>query len=92
MKRGGEQYDEFTYRRFRELSIAIARYLDDIGVRKGKMVGLISENRPEWPIIYFAILRTGATVVPMDALLGEAEITHIIRMPGFRFFLFGGAV
>jgi len=84
MKRGGEQYDEFTYRRFRELSIAIARFLDDIGVRKGKMVGLISENRPEWPIIYFAILRTGATVVPMDALLGEAEIMHIIRDSGLQ--------
>lgn len=83
MKRIGERYDEFSYGRFRELTIAVAKYLEDLGAcGKGKMIGLISENRPEWPIIYFAILRTGATVVPMDALLGEAEIMHIIKDAG----------
>lgn len=85
MKRGGSQYDEFSYERFRELTIAVAKYLVDLGAcGKGKRVGLISENRPEWPIIYFAILRTGATVVPMDALLGEAEIMHIIKDSGIH--------
>jgi len=30
-------------------------------------IGLLSENRPEWVISYFAILAAGKTVLPIDA-------------------------
>ena len=79
IKRESGQYEEYTYARFREMTVALAKYLDSLGVKKEKHIGLVSENRPEWPIIYFAILRTGATVVPMDALLPENELMHIAK-------------
>lgn len=91
MKRNGNKYEEFTYARFREMATAVARWLAGAGVRKGTHVGLISENRPEWPILYFAILRTGATVVPMDALLSEAEIRHVVKDSGMAVLFCSGA-
>jgi long-chain acyl-CoA synthetase len=82
IKRESGYYEEYTYARFHDMTVALAKYLDSLGVKKGKHVGLVSENRPEWPVIYFAILRTGATVVPMDALLPENEILHIAKSAG----------
>jgi len=79
VKREDGRYEEYSYARFREVSVALAWYLESLGAKKGKHIGLISENRPEWPMIYFAILRTGATVVPMDALLPVNEVAHIVK-------------
>ena len=42
-------------------------------------IGLLSENRPEWPISYLAILSAGKTVVPIDVNLKPDEIRHIIE-------------
>jgi len=42
-------------------------------------IGLLSENRPEWPIAYLAILSAGKTVVPIDVNLKPDEIRHIIQ-------------
>ncbi|MGH8014851.1 MAG: AMP-dependent synthetase/ligase [Candidatus Zixiibacteriota bacterium] len=42
-------------------------------------IGLLSENRPEWPISYLAILSAGKTVVPIDVNLKPDEIKHIIE-------------
>jgi len=47
-------------------------------------IGLLSENRPEWPIAYLAILAAGGTVVPIDANLGQLEIAHIVGHAGLR--------
>ncbi|MCM2272062.1 MAG: AMP-binding protein, partial [candidate division Zixibacteria bacterium] len=41
-------------------------------------VGLLSENRPEWPIAYLAILAAGKTVVPIDANYKSTEIAYIV--------------
>ena len=41
-------------------------------------IGLLSENRPEWPISYLSILNSGKTVVPIDANLKPTEKKNII--------------
>lgn len=47
-------------------------------------IGLLSENRPEWPIAYLAILSAGKTVVPIDVNLKPDEIKHIIKHSGIK--------
>jgi len=42
-------------------------------------IGLLSENRPEWPIAYLSILSAGKTVVPIDINLKPDEIKHIVE-------------
>jgi long-chain acyl-CoA synthetase len=39
----------------------------------------LSENRPEWAMAYFGILKAGATAVPLDANLSLAEIENLRR-------------
>ncbi|MCX6834374.1 MAG: AMP-binding protein, partial [candidate division Zixibacteria bacterium] len=45
-------------------------------------IGLLSENRPEWPVAYLAIVASGKTVVPLDATLKSNEIEALLRVAG----------
>ncbi len=47
-------------------------------------IGILSENRPEWPIAYLSILAAGGTVVPIDINLNPTEIAHIVKHSGLR--------
>lgn len=45
-------------------------------------IGLLSENRPEWGKVYFAILAAGGKVVPVDSLLKENELIQVFTESG----------
>ena len=42
-------------------------------------VGILSENRPEWPVAYLGVLASGKTVVPLDANLKPGELAALIE-------------
>ena len=84
IKRAGK-YQEYSYADFGQIATALARYLKSQGIGKRKKVALISENRPEWGMTYFATILTGATVVPIDAALNESGVDHIIHESGSHF-------
>ncbi|MEM9492665.1 MAG: AMP-binding protein, partial [Myxococcota bacterium] len=50
----------------------------------GDRVMLMSENRPEWGITYFAILKAGAIAVPLDTQLSLAEVGNLARASGAK--------
>jgi acyl-CoA synthetase (AMP-forming)/AMP-acid ligase II len=53
---------------------AVAALLQSKGIGKGDVVGLVGANSAGWAIAYHAILRAGAVVTPMYALLTREEI------------------
>ncbi|MGH2923016.1 MAG: AMP-binding protein [Solirubrobacterales bacterium] len=53
---------------------AVAAGLQDAGVGKGDVVALIGPNGAEWAIAYFAILRAGGVVTPINPLLTPDEV------------------
>src|SRR3954447_11546857 len=53
-----------------------ATILGEHGVRPGDRVALIIPNVAYFPIAYYAILRCGAVVVPMNPLLKAGEIAY----------------
>jgi long-chain acyl-CoA synthetase len=75
----GEDREHFTYDDVRHFTLRVGRYLVSHGVKKADRVMLMSENRPEWPISYFGILKTGAAAVPVDAKLSEAEVVNLAK-------------
>src|SRR5436190_5565808 len=57
----------------------IAGGLKASGIRRGDHVALLCPNLPYFPSAYFGILKTGATVVPLNVLLTPREIAYHLR-------------
>jgi long-chain acyl-CoA synthetase len=74
----------YTYERLGDLAWMGAAVLRQAGIGVGDRVMLMSENRPEWGISYFAIILAGAAVVPLDAQLSPAEVANIAKASGAR--------
>jgi long-chain acyl-CoA synthetase len=69
----------YTYGRVQDMATQGAGSLRERGVGHGDHVMLMSESRPAWGISYFAILKAGATAVPVDAQLSLAEVVNLLR-------------
>lgn len=65
---------KYTYREFGNLVDNAAQGLVDMGVEKGDKVGLYMPNTPYYPIMFFAALKIGATVVNFSPLYVEDEL------------------
>lgn len=57
----------------------LAGYLAAQGYKRGDMIAVTGKNSPEWAVAYLAVMAAGATVVPIDYQLSQAEIDNIIR-------------
>ncbi len=57
----------------------VASALAVSGIGRGDHVALLCPNLPYFPAIYFGILKTGATVVPLNVMLKPREIAYHLR-------------
>jgi len=80
----GDREERFTYGEVHRWAARVGSFLLRSGVKPDDRVLLISENRPEWAIAYFGILRAGATVVPVDPQATEVEVVNIVRRSAAR--------
>jgi long-chain acyl-CoA synthetase len=55
-----------------------ARLQAAFGVRQGDRVGILLKNQPEFIVALYAVLKSGATVVPINSFLKAPEIQHIV--------------
>lgn len=69
----------YTYAQIQDMAAQAAAQLRERGIGGDSRVLLCSENRPEWGISYFGILKAGACAVPVDAQLSLAEIKNLLR-------------
>jgi len=61
-----------------------AGLLRGLGVGPGDRVGLQLPNGMAFPIVFLAVLRLGAVVVPMNPLLKEREVAYQLSDAGAR--------
>jgi long-chain acyl-CoA synthetase len=77
-------FDAWSSREFfeqvRDLSLGLAAF----GLERGDRVALISESRPEWVIVDFAILTAGGVTVPIYPTLPPAQMRYILADSGAR--------
>jgi len=78
IKRNG-QWEEMTYKELGEKIDNAAKALLDIGIKPGDMVGIFSENTPEWAIADFSILSTRAVSVPIYATNTSKQAEYIVN-------------
>ncbi len=67
-----------TYTQLDDLSARAAGWLRERGVRPGDRVGIMLPNVPQFPVLYYGVLRAGAAVVPMNPLLKAREVEHYL--------------
>ncbi|MBX7115064.1 MAG: AMP-binding protein [Myxococcaceae bacterium] len=75
----GDQETRFTFGEVHRYAGRVGSFLLRAGVKPQDRVLLISENRPEWGMAFFGILRAGATAVPVDPELTEAEVVNVAK-------------
>lgn len=79
-----------SFRRLYEEVEALAGFLQKrLGVDKGDRVMLYMQNSPQFVVGYYAILRAGAAVVPVNPMLTAGEIQHYAEDSGAKVALAG---
>jgi long-chain acyl-CoA synthetase len=77
-----QKESSYSYTDILRLSSRIAYSLRQFGIERQARIGILSENSPEWCIIYIAILAFGGVVVPIDTLLKPEEQKNLIAVSG----------
>ncbi|MFF0815721.1 long-chain fatty acid--CoA ligase [Rhodococcus sp. NPDC003318] len=72
-------YAELDARSNRVANLLVAR-----GVRPGDRVAMSLPNVPEFPVVYFGIVKAGAVVVPLNTMLKGREIAYHLEDSGAR--------
>ena len=77
--KGQYGWREFTYKGLGLLSRRIARHLiEDVGIKKGESLAILSESKPEYGACVFASVLTGTITVPLDIKLSKYELKSIL--------------
>ncbi len=84
LKGNGGRGESITYAEAAGITLQLARSLKALLPGKGDRVGILSENRPEWPLVYLGILAAGKTVVPIDAALKPEEVIRVVGDAGLK--------
>ena len=67
---------ELTFSELDAAARAVASELVALGVAPGDKVALSCPNLPQFPVVYFGILKAGAVVVPLNVLLKAREVAY----------------
>lgn len=70
---------KYSYREFKQKVEETAKFLKSEGIIVGDKVSILSENQPNWAIVYFAITSIGAIAVPIMTEFHSTEVHHILR-------------
>ncbi|TVR30788.1 MAG: long-chain fatty acid--CoA ligase [Spirochaetaceae bacterium] len=73
-----------TFREAQQIILRVANFLRSVKIDHGDKVAVSGKNSPEWAIAYMATLFAGATVVPIDYQLKDAEIERLLSVSGAR--------
>ncbi|MGP4115120.1 long-chain-fatty-acid--CoA ligase [Streptomyces sp. 4N509B] len=80
-----------TYGQLDAAAGRVAAALAARGIGRGDRVALSCPNLPQFPVVYYGILKAGATVVPLNILLTHQEIAYHLRDSGAKaYFCFEG--
>ena len=72
-------WNEYTYKGIGRLSRKIACYLiNNLNIKKGERLAILSESRPEFGAAVFASVLSGLITVPLDIKLTKYELKTIL--------------
>ncbi len=84
------RYVNISAREVAETVEALSAALQDLNVKQGHRVGLLSETRPEWAFADLAILCAAGVTVPVYRTLPPAQIEYIMKDSGMEIIFVSG--
>ncbi|MCA9732505.1 MAG: AMP-binding protein [Deferribacteres bacterium] len=75
------KYGEKTYT-FEEFKVhveEVAAGIDALGLRRGMRAAIMLPNKPEFAFLYYALLRQGIEIIPLNILNKSTELNHILN-------------
>jgi long-chain acyl-CoA synthetase len=83
--------ERMTYAELHAASNQVANALRSLGVRPADRVAMMLPNVPQFAVIYFGILKVGATVVPLNVQFRAGEVEyHLEDSDAVAFFVWEG--
>lgn len=89
---GGALDLRWTYREYRERSLATARGLLALGLSKGAHIAVWAVNIPEWLLLQMAAAYAGLVLVTINPLLRGAELEYILRQGDIQALFFMASI
>lgn len=77
-------WEKLSHKTVLERVRRVALGMAQLGIKQGDRVGLLSENRPEWPIIDYACICSRLTDVPIYPTLPAEQIPYLLNDSGAR--------
>ncbi|GAA4745799.1 ATP-dependent acyl-CoA ligase [Nocardioides endophyticus] len=65
-------------------SAAYAQVLRERGIEAGDRVAVMLDNQPEFPLVWLALMRIGAAMVPLNVRYRSADAGHVVADAGVR--------
>jgi len=75
----------YTFAELDRWSAQIAEVFLSQGLKKGDHVALLAPNVPEFTAVYYAVLRIGGVIVPINTLFLPNEITGLVEHSDAKF-------
>ena len=75
---------DLSYAELDQHSLALAAYLQSLGLAKGDRVAIMMPNVPQYPMAVAAILRAGYVVVNVNPLYTPRELEHQLKDAGAK--------
>ncbi|MCE7002901.1 AMP-binding protein [Kibdelosporangium philippinense] len=69
----------FTFAEVHELSSGYAQALRDKGIQRGDRVAVLLRNQPEFPLIWLALIKLGAAMVPVNVKYRSVDASYLLR-------------
>lgn len=82
---GSASDESLTYRQLDRKSGRLAAEFMDLGLQPNDRVVILSESRPRWGIAFFATVRAGGVVVPVDVRMPADELLQVLNAASPRF-------
>ena len=75
---------DFSFTQTDQASLAMAAYLQSLGLSKGDRVAIMMPNVPQYPVAVAAVLRAGLVVVNVNPLYTARELQHQLKDSGAK--------
>jgi long-chain acyl-CoA synthetase len=75
---------DFSFAQTDQDSLAMAAYLQSLGLIKGDRVAIMMPNVPQYPVAVAAVLRAGLVVVNVNPLYTARELEHQLKDSGAK--------